>query len=467
MNALTRNGGGGKPPAIRKPVKPAHFYKFVRDADYLVEWLDQLLEARRELLSNNVSGFGYIESLDSPEMIECLDDCRESMRRYDRDGDNDPRYDEDGDLTIEHVSDRLAKMIAAWTGKPKFETPEQAERWGLIMVERVMAQEPTAVELESACQKLNDEGKPFCPETPELIKALKAEQEAWKPRKRAIGNAKRVLDELLEEISKAKARAEKRKAEEEVIEARWRAKNEAAIARKKIQDEIEAACRQVEAEEADWKAEEGWIAKCRNNGRSFAREHVALQGLFKMIRNSLPEIDDEAHVSIAIGVFEARREMRAWQRDAERELEQEAEFFRELERRAEEQIAKAYTEGRNYKFPPVAAALEKQLGHGRWLYLVFPFTVSVLPGQTPSELLELGVTVAEQCLVAFALGLFKTRRRARAWEYAIEADAPAPALTPAHRPSSKRRRRRAEPPKLAAARVRVPTKKSKPKGGAE
>jgi hypothetical protein len=226
MNALVPNGGGnGKLPAVRKPVKPAHFYKFVRDADIAVEYFEELLETRRELWGGSISLSG-VAYLDDPETLEMIDDCLDSLRRYDRDGKNDPRYDEDGDLTSAYVSDRLALMLAAWTTKPKFETDEQAVRWSQIMLQHVMALEPSAVELESACRKLVDEGKPFCPETPEVIKALKAEQKAWEPRKQAICNAKRLIEEIREEIPKAKARAEKAKIEA----AKRKAEEEAAAA---------------------------------------------------------------------------------------------------------------------------------------------------------------------------------------------------------------------------------------------
>jgi hypothetical protein len=74
-------------------------------------------------------------------------------------------------------------------------------------------------------------------------------------------------------------------------------------------------------------------------------------------------------------------------------------------------------------------------------------------GDNPDrEIRELGVSVAEQCFVAFALGVFETRRRKRVWGSAIEAEAPA--LPPARRPPSNRSRRiEPNPAKLAAART--------------
>jgi hypothetical protein len=368
MNALVPNGGGL--PAIWKPVKPTHFYKFTRDADFVVQYFDELLEVIRELRSGGLPMVGH---LDDPEQIEMVDDCLESLRRYDRDGKDDPRYDEDGDLTSAHVSDRLAMMLAAWTSKPKFEAPKQAERWMMIMIQHVMALEPSAVELEAACRRLIDEGKPFCPETPEVIKALKAEQKAWEPRKQAICNTKRLIEEIREEIPKAKARAEKakieaekRKAEEEAAAARYRAQTEAAIARRKA--------------------------------------------------------------------------------------EEEAEFFRELERKVDEQIKKAYAYGRDIKFSKEAAGLEAQLDFARTWYMRLPFPPDGLPSGFKPALRELGMSVAEQCVIAFALGVFETRRRKRVWESAIEAEAPA--LPPARRSSSKRSRRvEPNPTKLAAART--------------
>jgi hypothetical protein len=115
----------------------------------------------------------------------------------------------------------------------------------------------------------------------------------------------------------------------------------------------------------------------------------------------------------------------------------------------------AYAHGSDFEFPPAATALEKQLRYGRWLFSVFPFTDEA-NSRRVTDLRELGVTVAEQCVVAFAIGVFDKRRRLRAWEYAIEVDAPALA------PPRPRRRRQADPAKLAATRKPSLAKKSKP-----
>jgi hypothetical protein len=297
------------------------------------------------------------------------------MRRYDYDGDNDPRYDEDGDLTFEHTSMRLLVMLEAWPNRSKdFPDNEEgraaAKRWLRMLVEFVLEQEPSAAELEAMCRKLiNGNGaKPFPPQITEIIAKLKAEKESWEPRKWAIGNVNRVYHELIEAIPRAKARAEKakieaakRKAEEEAAAALLRAKNQALCDRQKAEDE-------------------------------------------------------------------ARKE---------------AEFFHELEQKTEDQIEVAYEWGRKVTIRSPSMPIKNQMF---WCNLVYGNNLN-------RELCELGVGVAEQCMVAFAVGLFEKRRELRVWESAIEADAPA-LPSPRRRPPSNRSRRiEPKPTKLAAART--------------
>jgi hypothetical protein len=212
----------------------------------------------------------------------------------------------------------------------------------MIMIQHVIAQEPTAVELEAACRKLIDEGKPFCPETPEVIKALKAEQKAWKPRKQAICNGKRLIEEIREEIPKAKARAkamaekakaeaEKRKAEEEARVARLTAEAMERFARldaenemRKQAEEENAAydfCRELEQKtEQQIKKAYEWGCKVALRSPSepvknkmFWSNLVYGKYLDRELRELGVGVIEQCLVAFALAVFEGRRKLRIWE----------------------------------------------------------------------------------------------------------------------------------------------------------
>jgi hypothetical protein len=370
-----------KPPTVWKPVKFKHFLQFVTDLDILVEYYDELLETKRAIYMGGdiPESLESLGSLSHDEYTEIIESCRESMRRYDRDGDNDPRYDEDGDLTFEYASKRLGAMMDNWLNT-KFEDEDAAARFGQSMVEHVLAHNPTAAELESACRKLVDRSKPFTPNTGEVVRAVKAEKEAWEPRKSTLRNVERLYKEVVEAIPKAKAAAEKRKAEAEAKAARYRAETEASCARRRIEAEAEAACKQAEAEEARWKSQEVGEAMLHGIGQQSAREHVALQDSLKKIKNAFTTGELIAMVSCAIGLFEERRKLRAWERETEAELE------------AEMRVQDFYNYGGTAALKSLRS-LEDGLKAGAAWTAVFD----------------------DACRVSFALGLFEMRRELCAW----------------------------------------------------
>jgi hypothetical protein len=369
-----------KPPTVWKPVKFKHFLQFVADLDALVDHYDELLETKRAI---NMGGDipEFLGNLTHDEYTELIESCRESMRRYDRDGDNDPRYDEDGDLTFEYASKRLGAMMDNWLNT-KFEDEDAAARFGQSMVEHVLAHNPTAAELESACRKLVDCSKPFTPNTGEVVRAVKAENEAWEPRKSALRNVERLYKEVVEAIPKAKAAVEKRKAEEKAKAARHQAENEAYFARKRIEAEAEAACKQAEAEDVRWKFQAEHEASRRSLGQVCAHaDRLALKDSLKMTL-ALAFGSDIDMISLAIGFFEERRKTRAWESEAERQRDDEA------------HSQHAYDAGGN-------AALNQS---------------STLEGLL--EYNAVNYSQVELCRVSYALGVFEMRRELLAWRQA-------------------------------------------------
>jgi hypothetical protein len=323
MNKHPVTVGAHKPPALIRPEKwLKHFYRFVDDLDYLIEHYEWLQTTRGIIM-----GGGSIPEIDAvkrrhEQYESTIAACLEGMRRYDRDGDDDERYDDqDGDLSFGHVVQTLSQMLDwGWTSHSKkfdaYEDPEEAAaQWLRTLVEFVLARQPSAVELESTCLKLIEGDKPFSPETQEVLRMLRAEQKAWAPRKHAIDNVQSAYHQLLDVIPKAKAAAEKRKADEEAAAAQWKAESEAATARRNAEAEAETARKKDEAEKR--------------------------------------RIEIEAAL-------------------ARRKAEEEAEFWRDLERREAKQIAEAHAWGCEYlsRFP--AMPLEEQLENSRTIYLVYP-----------------------------------------------------------------------------------------------
>jgi hypothetical protein len=370
-----------KPPAALRPVKFRHFYQFVNDLDDLSGHYEWLRECYRDM-NREIPAIGAVEEAHNNFKSE-IEDCREGMRRYNRDGDGDARYDDDGELTFEYASQRLGMMLKGWTNAT-FPSEEAAKEWAQMLVEHVLARNPTACELESACRKLIDNGKPFRPEIPEILAVLKAEQSIWFERKRAIRDVESVYKLVIEAIPKAKAAAEKHKADEEAKAARYRAATEASFARRRLEAEVEAACKEAEAEEALWKAEEKYEASRRSTGHAYYAQYVWLKEALKDVKSGFKR--DEHVISCAIGLYEERRKLRAWEREAELEA---------LRQRDHEALSQhAYSTGENDALNP-------------------PSTLEGL-----LKLNAANYSRAESYLVSYALGVFEMRRELRAWRQA-------------------------------------------------
>jgi hypothetical protein len=295
------------------------FNQFVDDLDELVEYYNELQETRRE--TRRAGGaIPKVEDVreERERQKKLIDDCRAGMRLYNRNGEDDPRYDDEGDLKIEYATARLCWMLdRGWPDHTKrferHENPEQAAaQWCETLVEFVIARDTTAVELESVIVRLIDSGKPFPPQIQDVMPVLKAEQEAWQPRKGAIVNVQMIYQWLIEEIPEAKAKAEKRKAEEEAAAARRKAEAEKWAERRRLEAQIDAACKQVEAQEQLWERVEQIEREHRYIGQRYARRHGTLQAALEFARPQFPV----NIVSCAIGLFDERRKCRAWEREA-------------------------------------------------------------------------------------------------------------------------------------------------------
>jgi hypothetical protein len=310
-----------KLPAKLAPVKFKHFYQFVRDADELVEHYDWLRDVERSV-GAAIPKIEEAEAVPRMHRQDLIKDCQESLRRYDRAGDDDPRYDDDGDLKFDYVESRIALMLAGWSNA-NFADQKAAEFFVRTMVEHVLAREPTACELESCCRRLIDKGMPFIPQTPEVIKVLKREQKVWRRRKWAISRTELLYREIVEElIPKAKAKLEKAQAEAEAKAAQRKLEVEAEAARKKAEAEAEAERQRLEEEVRALQRPQETLANAYRNGRSRGRfagrpggpsVAIVLEEALATYRGSWFNPED-CFMSYAMGYFEARREQCLWRR---------------------------------------------------------------------------------------------------------------------------------------------------------
>jgi hypothetical protein len=316
MSNIIKSGGPPNLPTIWNPVKFRHFYQFVDDIDDLRKYADGLL-GTRSMLANR---YGHIPEVEDVKCkregyTELIESCRESMRRYDYDGENDPRYDEDGDLSFDYVAQRLAAMMDAWSNTPKFEDEDAAARFGRIMVEHVLALEPSAAVLESACRKLIDHGGEFSPVTPQVVAMVRAEKEVWQPRKQALDDISWAYQDIIEQIPKAKAAAERRRAEEAEAAARQHAE---AAAQREVDEAIAAEQKAVRIADELYDAEErgrtnnycyDWSIDLQfTDGRNWYVDDPS-DDVRKL------DIGEKCYLSFAIGVVETRRKFHIWAND--------------------------------------------------------------------------------------------------------------------------------------------------------
>jgi hypothetical protein len=194
-----------KPPAVPQAVKWwKGFDEFVMEADDLVEQCTWLREIMRDMTSGGT--VPEIESIERDHRlyIDSIESCRESLRVYNRDGDDDARYDDDGDLTSDHVSERLGLMVGSYANA----RPAEPEVYADMMIKHVLAREPSACELESACRVLVERDKPFIPEISELIAVLRQQQALWRQRKAAIYDIDHLYRKVIEAIPREQAKRE-------------------------------------------------------------------------------------------------------------------------------------------------------------------------------------------------------------------------------------------------------------------
>lgn len=234
-NAVAVKKSAAVPAVIEAETKAFKaFNKFVEKLDELVDYHEELQKtARRVRYGNEPDDIPADGDLIDEEWVrEDIETCREGFRRFNRDGDDDPRYDDEGSLTFQHASVRLGMLISSFANSK----PGSPEIFARMLAHHVLWLEPTACELESTCRELIDRGKPFAPEIPEVLSQLRSEQSKWSRRRHALDQVDALRREIIAAIPQAKAEAEAAAREEaarKLVEARKQAERvraKAAIA---------------------------------------------------------------------------------------------------------------------------------------------------------------------------------------------------------------------------------------------
>jgi hypothetical protein len=232
VSAVKAIGSGDVLPSLPSPKEWKAFDRFVADCDKLVEHDEWLCSIDRNL--DKVGGYlPEIETIKRKHegYRRILKDCTEGLRRFDhaRDDDGnsiDSRYDRDGALTTEYVTTRLVVLAACYPSPPE-------PLFSAMLLLHVMALEPSAAELESACRRLVErENKAFL-HIGDVTATLKAEREIWGNRRATIGEPvdeeffRELVERVSEETAKREAEQKEREAEQQKQEAEAAARQEA------------------------------------------------------------------------------------------------------------------------------------------------------------------------------------------------------------------------------------------------
>jgi len=123
---------------------------------------------------------------------------------------------------------QVTKMITGLMGSFPTSNIPAPEIFVPVLLDDVMALEPSFVELEATCRELR-KTKKFMPSIAEVIEALEEQQEEWSRRRSVVWHMEEYYDDLCTEIAKEKAEEERRAKEAEEA-ARAAAEREAAKA---------------------------------------------------------------------------------------------------------------------------------------------------------------------------------------------------------------------------------------------
>jgi hypothetical protein len=199
----------------KEPPDYADFDRFAKLGDKLIEALRKIEEVVEALTDRTkVPDDSRIKLAEEylkqrPKAEKTVDQFRAAEKVYDRDELYDKRADDEQPRQISrrYVSERLTLLVGAFPNS----NPHSPEVFTKMLYEEVVARNPDAITLESACRVLR-RTKTFVPTIAEMLKAIQQEESLWYDRREAGGEgdyACNILDDLVhlaEVLTEAKAR---------------------------------------------------------------------------------------------------------------------------------------------------------------------------------------------------------------------------------------------------------------------
>jgi hypothetical protein len=242
-----------------------------------------------------------------------------------------PKYNHKEVLVNEVIkAQRVALQVAGLYADYNLADDEAGQIRATVMVEDIKAARPSAPALESTCREVRrtENYIKFPPKVREVRELLAKHEDAWADRHPDNIDPENTKAELREVLAKAKqaliVQEEKARVAEAEL-ARREAERVAAAEAEAERRKVEQARRNAELEELNarrvaeaegQRATEAAIALCVENhgGTAALNSHsAALEGLLGSLDASQYTGADVYRVSYALGVFEMRRELRAWE----------------------------------------------------------------------------------------------------------------------------------------------------------
>jgi vacuolar-type H+-ATPase subunit I/STV1 len=192
---------------VKSLVKPYRaFDEFVKQAQMLVSTYRALDSAVHDIYPHCPS-----ERLPKAEtLLESYDRSdRKRIERFEgacREFNPDEAYDEDYQITKAQVSKHVSLLVGSFPNA----NPADPEVYTKMLIEEIMAAEPSVVSLESACRSIRRSAK-FLPTISEVLEALKEESKTWTKCWEAI----ECIDEAAEELRQKLATEKERRAAQE------------------------------------------------------------------------------------------------------------------------------------------------------------------------------------------------------------------------------------------------------------
>jgi hypothetical protein len=200
-----------KLPDKPKPLPWKAFNRFARDAQELLEYVEEMRSIRFGTDDGMRISSGVDE--DAEWLTELVAKVRAGFARFDHEDNYEPDQDAETGRALKpsHIAKRLSVLAVSFPAG----TPGSPEGYLKMLTEHVSAVESLSeVALESTCREVV-EAKKFLPAASEVLTILKQHTSTWYHRRRAMDTAERARHDALAALQNREA--EKKKQEHERV----------------------------------------------------------------------------------------------------------------------------------------------------------------------------------------------------------------------------------------------------------